>query len=145
MCFTLIPAESCPANSRGRDGSRASPEVCLFSQSHFLPSPDILTPSEVSQLFQGINDGSGSPYLTFTAQAACFVVVLSAWLSGKGFRQSPCCSPTCACVLQISASILCIYGCPTGWDILVIPPFTQMLFTWDSLSWFSLDRRERKG
>lgn len=106
MCFTLIPAVSRPADSRGRDGSSTSPEVCLYSQSHFLPSPDILTTSEVSQLFQGINDGSGSPYLTFTAQAACFVVVLSAWLSGKGFRQSPCCSP-CVPHGRHSHSCLC--------------------------------------
>jgi len=56
-------------------GTVAGPEVCLYSRSRFLRSCDILTTSEVSQLFQGINNGSGSPYLTFTVQAACFVVV----------------------------------------------------------------------
>lgn len=57
-------------------GTVAGPEVCLYSRSRFLRSCDILTTSEVSQLFQGINNGSGSPYLTFTVQAVCFVVVV---------------------------------------------------------------------
>lgn len=57
-------------------GTVASPEVCLYSQSRFLYSCDILTTSEVSQLFRGINNGNGSPYLTFTVQAAYFVVVI---------------------------------------------------------------------
>lgn len=56
-------------------GTVAGPEVCLYSRSRFLHSCDILTTSEVSQLFQGINNGSGSPYLTFTVQAVRFVVV----------------------------------------------------------------------
>lgn len=62
-------------------GTVASPEVCLYSRSHFHYSCDILTTPEVSQLFQGINNGSGSPYLTFTVQAAYFVVVVF-YLSG---------------------------------------------------------------
>lgn len=57
-------------------GTVAGPEVCLYSWSCFLCSCDILTTSEVSQLFQGINNGSGSPYLTFTVQSVCFVVVV---------------------------------------------------------------------
>lgn len=96
-------------------GTVAGPEVCLYSQSHFLPSCDILTTLEVSQLFQGINDGSGSPYLTFTAQAACFVVVF--YLPGYLGKASDISlllplhmegTATPACVLQSSASILCI-------------------------------------
>lgn len=57
-------------------GTVAGPEVCLYSRSRFLHSCDILTTSEVSQLFQRINNGSGSPYLTFTVQAVRFVVVI---------------------------------------------------------------------
>lgn len=71
-------------------GTVASPEVCLYSQSCFLYSCDILTTSEVSRLFQGINNGNRSPYLTFTVQTACFVVVVLYLfgLSAKGFWAS---------------------------------------------------------
>lgn len=92
MCFALIflPYLQCSirvaaaggwlivdlSGDRHLMGTVAGPEVCLYSRSHFLCSCDILTTLEVSQLFQGINNGSGSPYLTFTVQAACFVVVV---------------------------------------------------------------------
>lgn len=56
-------------------GTVSSPEVCLYSQTHFLYSCDIWTTSEVSQLFQWINHGSRSSYLTFTVLAQCFVVL----------------------------------------------------------------------
>lgn len=83
-------------------GTVAGPEVCLYSRSRFLRSCDILTTSEVSQLFQGINNGSGSPYLTFTVQAACFVAVifyLPGYLgktSDAALRSQACCSPSLA-------------------------------------------------
>lgn len=47
----------------------------VFIQSHFLYSCDIWTTSEVSQLFQWINHGSRSSYLTFTLLAQHFVVL----------------------------------------------------------------------
>lgn len=85
MCLTLILAFlQCSvlhrrlANSRallGWNGNSSRPRG-VFIQSVSLPSCDILTTLEVSQLFQGINDGSGSPYLTFAVQAARFVVVV---------------------------------------------------------------------
>lgn len=77
-------------------GTVASPEVCLYSQSRFLYSGDILTTSEVSQLFQRINNGNRSPYLTFTVQTADFLVVpLYLWLTWKGIwaRSVPYCFP----------------------------------------------------
>lgn len=108
-------------------GTVAGPEVCLYSRSHLLPSRDILTTLEVPQLFQGITDGSGSPYLTFTVQAARFVAVV---FYPPGYRgKAPdislllplaaCClhregTATPACVLQSSASILSICGGTTG-------------------------------
>lgn len=88
MCFTLILAflqcsvlHRSLANSRALLGDRREREQqqaprCVCTVGLASSSRDILTTSEVSQLFQGINDGSGSPYLTFTAQAACFVVVV---------------------------------------------------------------------
>lgn len=71
-------------------GTVASPEVCLYSRSCFLYSCDILTTSEVSQLFQRIHNGNRSPYLTFTVQTAYFVVVILYLfgLSSKGFWAS---------------------------------------------------------
>lgn len=88
-------------------GTVAGPEVCLYSRSRFLRSCDILTTSEVSQLFQGINNGSGSPYLTFTVQAACFVAVvfyLPGYLgrtSDTALRSWPCCSPSLAAARHV--------------------------------------------
>lgn len=57
------------------NGNSSSPEVCLYSQTHFLHFCDIWTTSEVSQLFQWINHGSGSSYLTFTVLTQYFVVL----------------------------------------------------------------------
>lgn len=69
-------SNSRPLRRQAVNRNSSGPEVCLYSRSHFLCSCDILTASEVSQLFQGINDGSGSPYLTSIVQAVCFAVVL---------------------------------------------------------------------
>lgn len=107
--------------------------MCLYSRSHFLCSCDILTASEVSQLFQGINNGSGSPYLTSTVQAVCFVVVLfylPGYL-GETSDTSLLSRPRCSLSLppvrhtgrhgcshgcpQSTAFILCVYGCAAGW------------------------------
>lgn len=113
-------------------GTVAGPEVCLYSRSRFLRSCDILTTSEVSQLFQGINNGSGSPYLTFTVQAVCFVVVVF-YLPGypgktsdtfllSQLHWSPS-SPTAmhmwrdghSCLRRSEHSLhLCLYGCAAG-------------------------------
>lgn len=148
MCFTLnflfYPQRSIRVAAAGgwlivdlsRDrrlmGTVAGPEVCLYSRSRFLHSCDLLTTLEVSQLFQGINNGSGSPYLTFMVQAACFVVVIF-YLSGIwGRLQTPFCSRlhrspsllaamrvgSCShshCLSQSTAFILCVYGCARGW------------------------------
>ena len=102
--ITVSAAGGCLIADLCRDrrltGTVAGPEVCLYSRSCFLCSCDILTASEVSQLFQGINNGSGSPYLTFTVQAACFVVV-AFYLPGYLGKTSDafllsrlCCSPS---------------------------------------------------
>lgn len=119
-------------------GTVAGPEVCLYSRSRFLHSCDILTTSEVSQLFQRINNGSGSPYLTFTVQAVCFVVVifyLPGYL-GKTFCSLGCTVPslrllpgtqegtaTRVCVTHSTTFILCVDGCSAGGRL--APPHTD--------------------